>query len=781
MVLGENIDIEVFSPDFTPLGTLERRTALTWTEKFTSYGEFEIWCPITEKNATYLQKDNYIWLGSEKAGVIEYIEKERNSDNEFEFHVKGRMCECKLEGRVVYPMFEASGTVSEVMYKQVDKFCINPDDKNRVLSILKLPENQEKFGDNISYRQTGSDLLEEQKFLAEANNVGFQVEFDPFHKNLLYRVVQPTNRTWNQSNVNPVVFDSANDEILESTYTVNWANGRNVAIVAGEGEGSDRKVIEVMEGEENKPYYLTNLVTNGSFEDGLNGWNKLSDDAGIIAVLENISVHGMDCISIKGTTTNTYSSISKTYVIGTDVIAGHKYYTQEYACIPENNVKVYSEIVVQNQSGGYIRTLGNHFAGDTTRYKYNFQRGSFIFTCPEKSDTNYQLALRPFITSNVTGAVTCYVDGLILVDLTKAFGEGNEPDISWCDIHLSYFDGTIQMTKNSYVVNNLAQWGDIPGKDVISDFQYNGTWHNYAGGDFGGWVGVTTNMPCSVSEYGVFLYTDADTFQYKENTVTFLPYISCTKNHLYYVAIRAFINSDYDDKTIRNNIDFYPFVANDNPESTRLTVNFSEENECKFASRIATNLANNCWSRSRFDNNILSQSSGRQWCAISGIVLVDLTETFGEGNEPNKEWCDKYLGKDFFLEKNINLKEPSSEKRKELWVDARDLQQENSDGFKMSDREYVELLWQRGLQKLSEYKYVESFNSTIKTFGFQQNVYGQDYFLGDTVTLIDRELGVTMDTQVTEVTQTWDDNGYTLEVTFGNPQPTILDVVKRQS
>lgn len=41
---------------------------------------------------------------------------------------------------------------------------------------------------------------------------------------------------------------------------------------------------------------------------------------------------------------------------------------------------------------------------------------------------------------NVAG--TIYVDGCMLIDLTAAFGAGNEPTKEWLDEHLPYFEGT---------------------------------------------------------------------------------------------------------------------------------------------------------------------------------------------------------------------------------------------------------------------------------------------------------------------------------------------------
>lgn len=53
------------------------------------------------------------------------------------------------------------------------------------------------------------------------------------------------------------------------------------------------------------------------------------------------------------------------------------------------------------------------------------------------SSNNWQL--RNFVT-NANGS--CYRKEPLLIDLTEAFGAGNEPTKEWCDVNIPYFIGT---------------------------------------------------------------------------------------------------------------------------------------------------------------------------------------------------------------------------------------------------------------------------------------------------------------------------------------------------
>lgn len=100
--------------------------------------------------------------------------------------------------------------------------------------------------------------------------------------------------------------------------------------------------------------------------------------------------------------------------------------------------------------------------------------------------------------------------------------------------------------------------------------------------------------------------------------------------------------------------------------------------------------------------------------------------------------------------------------RRELYVDARDLQSEVGDDV-ISDDEYYNLLEQRGFTKLSEHQYTKAFTGEIeprKSF-----VFGEDFAIGDIVQIIN-EYGMSSKVRVVEMVRTYDTDGYRLYPTF---------------
>lgn len=102
------------------------------------------------------------------------------------------------------------------------------------------------------------------------------------------------------------------------------------------------------------------------------------------------------------------------------------------------------------------------------------------------------------------------------------------------------------------------------------------------------------------------------------------------------------------------------------------------------------------------------------------------------------------------------------EERKELYVDARDLQQDEE----MSIEQYKEILRQRGLEKLEDYKRVELTEFNIDP---EANlIYEKDYDLGDIVMYKSDELDLYVENRIIEISKVYDGQDETIEISFGD-------------
>lgn len=235
------LNLYVFDSSITPLGIIGA-TGLTWEEKFADAGSFELWCPLNSQNVELLQEDNLLWIGGESAGVVEFKELTSDEEGTETIHIQGRLAESYLDYRTIYPTVSMTGKISAILRKHVERNLINPTDMARKIPNIELASDQVPYGDSVSYQKTGDTVLLETSKLCEANALGFRLQFFPQLSKFVFRVYQGTDRTLDQSAVNPVLFSSDLDDILESSYSHNKSELRNFAYVAGEDSGTARKV-----------------------------------------------------------------------------------------------------------------------------------------------------------------------------------------------------------------------------------------------------------------------------------------------------------------------------------------------------------------------------------------------------------------------------------------------------------------------------------------------------------------------------------------------------------
>lgn len=109
------------------------------------------------------------------------------------------------------------------------------------------------------------------------------------------------------------------------------------------------------------------------------------------------------------------------------------------------------------------------------------------------------------------------------------------------------------------------------------------------------------------------------------------------------------------------------------------------------------------------------------------------------------------------------------ENRRETWVDASSItktyQDESGDEHVYTDEQYTEMLNAQGKQALSTLIPTESFEGTLLVNGGVWRL-NRDYTLGDVVTIEDKRIGQYANVQITEILETQDENGYTVEITY---------------
>ena len=170
-------------------------------------------------------------------------------------------------------------------------------------------------------------------------------------------------------------------------------------------------------------YSLTNIVKNGGFESN-SDW-ELYD----VSYVTNQKYSGN--YSLKLSPNVTAMSIQRTSY---KPIYGHKYYGRLMFKSSDNFSTSDSryELFYTDAPGALLTVTQKNIS--TTDWKLL----SNIISLP---NDNYINEIWYFRNFEVNSNSESYVDDLLFIDLTEAFGAGNEPSKEWCDENIPFFEG----------------------------------------------------------------------------------------------------------------------------------------------------------------------------------------------------------------------------------------------------------------------------------------------------------------------------------------------------
>lgn len=244
------MEILVLNTDFESVDIVDSFKSMIWTDRYNSYGDFEMYLTINSDILKHLKEDYYLWLkDSEHCMIIE--DSAINSDTEDGNHliVTGRSLESILERRIIWGQKVLTGNLQLAIQTLLNDSIISPTIQDRKIdNFIFEPSTDPRITElTVDTQFTGDDLYVVIKKLCQSNNLGFKIVLND-NNQFVFSLYAGADRSYNQ-NVNPyVVFSPDFENIINSNYFTSKANLKNVTLVAGEGEGASRKTTTVGSG-----------------------------------------------------------------------------------------------------------------------------------------------------------------------------------------------------------------------------------------------------------------------------------------------------------------------------------------------------------------------------------------------------------------------------------------------------------------------------------------------------------------------------------------------------
>lgn len=235
------MDFNVHDSDGVLIGIVENPTSAIWTRRYQQPGDFELYFPAEPDALALITDDCYITREDAlEVMIVERVALVTDEENGNYIRVSGRGAESILDRRIVLEQTTLSGRMDAAVLRLITENAIAPKDPARELPItMNAPD---LLPDRISAQYTGTNLLEAVEEICRAYGVGFRAVVDNYSQlTPRFELFVGTDRSEGQAVTSPVIFSPEYENLLSSNYVLDTTKYKNVAIVAGEGEGKARK------------------------------------------------------------------------------------------------------------------------------------------------------------------------------------------------------------------------------------------------------------------------------------------------------------------------------------------------------------------------------------------------------------------------------------------------------------------------------------------------------------------------------------------------------------
>ena len=222
----------IYNANRERIGILQHDDAVQWLENYQSPGEVKIDAQATQANYAMLIEGNRIY-NTETNTVARICHVDLvQTDAEELITVRADITSELLSDRVLMAT-ENAALVEPAMYDIYSK-------NRRDLPIAV--GSAEGFTERTDMELTWGSVLDAEKKLAEASGLGFTVLFDPETGTELFKVYKGVDRSDEQNPGYVGYFGTDVGNIQDVSVTSGTTDYKNVAVVAGAGEGAAREV-----------------------------------------------------------------------------------------------------------------------------------------------------------------------------------------------------------------------------------------------------------------------------------------------------------------------------------------------------------------------------------------------------------------------------------------------------------------------------------------------------------------------------------------------------------
>lgn len=236
------VELLVLNDNFQIIGIIDDFASLTWRRAYYKTGEYSLY--LSGQYFHLINQGKYIYRkDAQETGIIENIEYGNQDEFVPSLLVSGRFLDSILADRVLNSVQYLKGTHEYVMRSLVYTLAIAGNNNRKIPRLFLGKDNN--LGSKIDQQATGDNLLEKLYEIGATGELGLRVRYDYLQEKMFFEVYKGLDRTEAQTVNSWATFSTDFENLSELSYIYNDMDYKNFAYVAGEGENTERIVVEV--------------------------------------------------------------------------------------------------------------------------------------------------------------------------------------------------------------------------------------------------------------------------------------------------------------------------------------------------------------------------------------------------------------------------------------------------------------------------------------------------------------------------------------------------------
>lgn len=238
---NKNIILEVYDENLNFVGLINDFVSLVWTSRFYEAGEFDLYAEYKYYN---LLQANFFIMRNDTSEVmqIKTVELSRDADGGMLAHITGKGALEYLSQRIIYHTITFSGDPVNYIKQIINDNVISPASSSRRLQLFNSITGT-TLGRTIKAQVRWDNVLDKVVELLKQFRLGARVILA--NGGFRIQIYKSVDRTIYQTARDRLIFSEGIGNIAAWNFSQDYSAYKNMAYIAGEGEGKKRKIATI--------------------------------------------------------------------------------------------------------------------------------------------------------------------------------------------------------------------------------------------------------------------------------------------------------------------------------------------------------------------------------------------------------------------------------------------------------------------------------------------------------------------------------------------------------